>query len=75
MDEGDFDDIEALTMIFDQHKRKRVIKEVYEKKKEWDGHGDHLIRTNRFKNCFRMHPDHFNILLDNIRDAITVDFG
>ena len=60
-------------MFFSQNKKKRAAKIIHERK-DWYGHADQLIQTNEFINRFRMPKDHFESLLDAIRDAITVDF-
>ena len=76
MDEDDFDDLNAIRMIFDQNMRKRAEKYMYERK-DWDGHVDQLLllTTGNFENRFRMPKDHFDFLLEAIKEAITVDFA
>ena len=74
MDDSDWEDLEAIRLIFEMNRRKRAAKYKHDRK-DWYEHADMLEQTGEFENRFRMSRDHFNILLDAIKDAITVDFA
>jgi len=70
-DDEDLEDLEAIRIIFSQNKRSRSIKFKHDRK-DWDSHVRMLLATNEFENRFRMSKDHFDILLEAIREGITV---
>ena len=74
MDDEDWSDLSAIRLMFARNKRLRKLKFMHERT-DWDGHVAMLIYTNKFENRFRMTPEHFEYLLNAIRDAITVDFA
>jgi len=73
MNEEDWDDLDAVRLVFEQNRRKRKAKHRHDRK-QWDAHEDMLLQTDAFDQRFRMPEEHFYPLLDAIRDAITVDF-
>jgi len=73
MNEEDWDDLDAVRLVFEQNRRKRKAKHRHDRK-QWDSHEDMLLQTDAFDQRFRMPEEHFYPLLDAIRDAITVDF-
>jgi len=72
-DDEDLEDLEAICILFSQNKRRRSIKFKHDRK-DWDSHVRMLLTTNKFDNCFCMSKDHFDFLLEAIREGITVDY-
>ena len=73
MDDDDLEDLVAINSVFDQLRRQCKIKYRHHRKC-WQEHRDMLIETDQFANRFRMPPEHWDYLLEGIRDAITVDY-
>ena len=67
------EDLHALCLIFGQNKRMRAAKYMY-KRKNWADHVNQLLETDEFENRFRMPKEHFDHLLEQVRECITVDY-
>ena len=74
MNDEDWNDLSAIQLMFAMNKRLRKVKYMHQRT-NWDRHVEMLKYTNNFENRFRMIPNHFEYLLDAVRDAITVDFA
>ena len=69
MSEDDWEDLQAINIVFGSNRRKRSIKYMYER-----AHASQLININEFANRFRMEKHYFDRLLESLCDAITVDY-
>jgi len=74
MEDEDWNDLSAIQLMFAGNKRLRKVKFMHERT-DWDKHVEMLEYTNNFEHRFRMKREHFEYLLDAVRDAITVDFA
>ena len=67
----DYDDLEELRLLFRRRKQSRKIK-CQHQRKDWQTHREDLIYTNEWESRFRMSPEHFDVLLEELREALTV---
>lgn len=70
-DWGDLHDIQAIARHNKEQWRKS--KSRY-KRKDWGGYEEQLVETSNFHNRHRMSKEHFDYLVNNIQDCITVDY-
>ncbi|KAL3761004.1 hypothetical protein ACHAWU_004624 [Discostella pseudostelligera] len=53
-------------------KRQKQVKVKYDRT-DWWRHAENLVKTNRFHKQHRMPKEHFDYLVDALRDCLTVD--
>jgi len=70
-DDEDLADLEDLRVIYGERKQVRKIKWQHERV-DWNYHREMLVYTGQFENRFRMKEHHFDALLDELRDSLTV---
>ena len=73
MEEDDLADIAFLLQALGPKTRQRGIKFKHTRK-SWEEYSYMLVETKEFEDRFHMSKDHFDYLLENLRDAITVDY-
>jgi hypothetical protein len=74
LDEEEWEDLHDIQTIARQHDEKWRKQKLWYQRKEWDKYEDLLVNNANFYGRFRMSKKHFDYLVDNIRDCITVDY-
>lgn len=73
MEEEDFEDLHDIQEIAKHMKEKWRKHKKFYPRKDYGGYEDLLVSNDTFYKRFRMPKEHFDYLLDAIRDCITVD--
>ena len=70
----DYEELQELQLILGRMRKEKNIRcpKFQHRRVDWDYHREMLIYTNEFENRFRMAPDHFDKLLEELREPLTV---